>query len=80
MFGRILLEGLFGDEHAVSAEYAFALGQRLGQRYRDWDTRLKITAGASAEDWQALREWLFKDLPGEEPLPPDCDGCHVEDR
>jgi hypothetical protein len=70
MFGRVLLEGLFGDEYAVDGEYAFALGQRVGRRSHYIATRLKIMEWNSKEQWNEMREWLLKDLPGEEPLPP----------
>src|SRR5271170_1618878 len=66
MFGRVLLERLFGDENAVSRELAFALSRRLGRRNRDMGEGFKEEM---QKDSDAFREWLLKDLPGEEPLP-----------
>jgi hypothetical protein len=70
MFGRVLLRGLFGSEHAVGDEYALALGSRLGQRCHYGATRLRVMTWMSEEEWAALREWLLTDLPGEDALPP----------
>jgi len=71
MFGRILLEGVVGKEacSSVGADFAFALGQRIGRRTHYIATQLKIMEWMAAREWGPLREWLLKDLPGEEPLP-----------
>lgn len=71
MFGQVLLEGMFGKKAyaAISADFAFALGQRIGRRNLYASTRLQMSQWQSANEWDKLREWLLTDLPGEDPLP-----------
>ena len=69
MFGRIMLEGMFGSEDAVSWEFAFALGRRLERRLQESPVRRRAFREANGGNWGVLRGWLLTDLPGEEPLP-----------
>ena len=69
MFGRILLEQLFGSENEVSYELALAIGQRVGRRVTSLALSREFARLAVSPDRGPLREWLLTDLPGEEPLP-----------
>lgn len=72
MFGRKLLEGLFGKESysTISPDFAFALGQRLARRCHYTATTLRVMIWMGERQWGPLRTWLLNDLKNEDPLPP----------